>query len=113
MSMNRVKELFKKKNKNILSVYFTAGFPELNSTMDILISFEKNGADIVEVGMPFSDPLADGPVIQHSSELALANGMNMDLLFEQTKEMRKQISIPLVLMGYLNPLLQYGVEKFL
>ncbi len=111
--MNRIKELFKKKSKNILSVYFTAGFPVLNSTMDILNSLEKSGVDIVEVGMPFSDPLADGPVIQHSSEVALKNGMNMDLLFEQTKEMRQQISIPLVLMGYLNPFLQYGVEKFL
>jgi tryptophan synthase alpha chain len=111
--MNRIKELFKRKNKNILSVYFTAGFPELNATMKILLALEKNGVDIVEVGMPFSDPLADGPVIQHSSEVALQNGMNLDLLFEQTKAMRKQISIPLVLMGYLNPLLQYGVEKFL
>ncbi len=111
--MNRIKELFKKKDKNILSIYFTAGFPELNSTMAILVALEKNGADMIEVGMPFSDPLADGPVIQNSSEVALKNGMNMDLLFEQTKEMRKQISIPLVLMGYLNPLLQYGVEKFL
>jgi len=111
--MNRIKELFKKKDKNILSVYFTVGFPELNATMEILSSLQKNGADIVEVGMPFSDPLADGPVIQHSSEVALSNGMNMDLLFDQTKDMRKQISIPLVLMGYLNPLLQYGVEKFL
>ena len=111
--MNRIKELFKKKDKNILSVYFTAGFPELNTTMEILSSLQKSGVDVVEVGMPFSDPLADGPVIQHSSEVALSNGMNMDLLFEQTKEMRKQISIPVVLMGYLNPLLQYGVEKFL
>ena len=111
--MNRIKELFETKRKNILSVYFTAGFPTLNSTMEILTSLEKNGADMVEVGMPFSDPLADGPVIQHSSEVALANGMNLDLLFDQTKDMRKQISISLVLMGYLNPLLQYGVEKFL
>jgi tryptophan synthase alpha chain len=111
--MNRLKEVFHKKNKNILSIYFTAGFPELNSTMEILKSLEENGADLVELGMPFSDPLADGPVIQHSSEVALKNGMNLDLMFEQTKEMRKQISIPVVLMGYLNPLLQYGIEKFL
>ena len=111
--MNRIKELFQKKNKNILSVYFTAGFPQLNSTMNILSSLQKNGVDMVEVGMPFSDPLADGPVIQHSSEVALKNGMNLDMLFEQTKDVRKYISMPLVLMGYLNPLLQYGMEKFL
>lgn len=111
--MNRIKDLFEKKNKNVLSVYFTAGFPALNNTMDILSELEKNGVDMVELGMPFSDPLADGPVIQHSSEVALKNGMNLDLLFEQTKEMRKKISMPVVLMGYLNPLLQYGVEKFL
>ena len=111
--MNRIKELFKKKDKDILSIYFTAGFPTLNSTMEVLSSLEKHGANIVEVGMPFSDPLADGPVIQHSSEVALQNGMNLDLLFEQTKDMRKQISMPVVLMGYVNPLLQYGVEKFL
>ena len=111
--MNRIKELFKKQNRNILSIYFTAGFPTVDSTMDILESLEKNGVNMVEVGMPFSDPLADGPVIQRSSEIALANGMNMDLLFEQTKNLRDKISIPLVLMGYLNPLLQYGVEKFL
>ncbi|HKC68666.1 MAG TPA: tryptophan synthase subunit alpha, partial [Bacteroidia bacterium] len=90
-----------------------AGFPSLNSTMDILLSLQNNGVDMIEVGMPFSDPLADGPVIQHSSEVALKNGMNLDLLFEQTKYVRKQINVPLVLMGYLNPLLQYGVEKFL
>jgi len=112
-NMNRVRDLFERKSKNVLSIYFTAGFPELNGTMDILLSLERNGVDMVELGMPFSDPLADGPVIQHSSEVALKNGMNMDLLFEQTKEMRKQVSIPVVLMGYLNPLLQYGVEKFL
>jgi tryptophan synthase alpha chain len=111
--MNRIKELFKKKPKNILSIYFTAGFPVLNSTMEILSSLEKNGADMVELGMPFSDPLADGPVIQHSSEVALQNGMNLDLLFEQTKNMRQHIIMPVVLMGYVNPLLQYGVEKFL
>ncbi|MEO8760901.1 MAG: tryptophan synthase subunit alpha [Bacteroidia bacterium] len=111
--MNRIKELFKKKSKNILSIYFTAGFPKLNSTMEILSSLEKNGADMIELGMPFSDPLADGPVIQHSSEIALQNGMNLDLLFEQTKNMRQHITMPVVLMGYVNPLLQYGVEKFL
>lgn len=94
-------------------MYFTAGFPALNDTMPILQGLQDNGVDMVELGMPFSDPLADGPVIQHSSEVALRNGMNLDLLFEQTKDMRKRITIPVVLMGYLNPLLQYGVEKFM
>jgi tryptophan synthase alpha chain len=111
--VERIKKLFERKNRNVLSIYFTAGFPALNGTMDILSSLEKNGVDMVELGMPFSDPLADGPIIQNSSEIALQNGMNIDLLFEQTKEMRKHISMPVVLMGYLNPLLQYGVEKFL
>ncbi|HTA63402.1 MAG TPA: tryptophan synthase subunit alpha [Bacteroidia bacterium] len=111
--MNRIKDLFKRKNKNILSVYFTSGFPELSSSMEILKQLEESSVDMVELGMPFSDPLADGPVIQHSSEVALQNGMNMDLLFEQTTELRKHISIPVILMGYFNPLLQYGIEKFL
>lgn len=111
--MKRIESLFSKKKKNVLSVYFTAGYPELNSTMLLLNELEKNGADMIELGMPFSDPLADGPVIQHSSEVALRNGMNLDLLFEQTKKMRETVSIPVVLMGYVNPLLQYGVEKFL
>ncbi|HXD93810.1 MAG TPA: tryptophan synthase subunit alpha, partial [Bacteroidia bacterium] len=111
--MNRIKDLFKEKSKDVLSIYFTAGFPKLNSSMEILKQLEQSGVDMVEFGMPFSDPLADGPVIQHSSEVALQNGMNMDLLFEHTKEFRKQISVPVILMGYLNPLLQYGVEKFL
>ena len=111
--MNRIKDLFKAKDKNILSVYYTAGFPTLDSTMEILGLLQEYGADVVELGIPFSDPLADGPVIQHSSKVALKNGMNMDMLFEQTKSMREKISIPVVLMGYLNPLLQYGAEKFL
>ncbi|MGZ3862547.1 MAG: tryptophan synthase subunit alpha [Bacteroidia bacterium] len=109
--MSRIKKAFEK--KDILSIYFTAGFPKLDSTMEILKELQKSGVDMIELGMPFSDPLADGPVIQHSSEVAIKNGMNLDLLFEQTKEMRKEISIPVVLMGYLNPVLQYGVEKFL
>lgn len=111
--MNRIETVFKNKNKEIISIYCTAGFPKLNSTMDILRALQKNGADMVELGIPFSDPLADGPVIQHSSEIALRNGMNLDLLFEQTREMRREINIPVVLMGYLNPILQYGFERFL
>lgn len=111
--MSRIKKLFKEKEREVLSVYFTAGFPALGSTMDILSALQNSGADIVELGMPFSDPLADGPVIQHSSEIALKNGMNMDVLFEQTKNMRENITMPVVLMGYLNPVLQYGMERFL
>jgi tryptophan synthase alpha chain len=111
--MSRIKEIFNRKKKGILSVYFTAGYPSLNDTMTILEGLETRGVDMVELGMPFSDPLSDGPVIQRSSEKALSNGMNLDLMFQQTEKMRTKISIPVVLMGYLNPLLQYGVEKFL
>lgn len=108
---NRLNETFSHK-KNILSVYFTAGFPNLNDTCTIIEELEKAGADIIEIGIPFSDPLADGPVIQQSSEIALRNGMSIALLFEQIKDIRNKVSIPLVLMGYLNPVLQYGIEKF-
>jgi tryptophan synthase alpha chain len=111
--MKRIQELFKSREKDILSIYFTAGYPVRDDTMGILAALQEGGADLVELGMPFSDPLADGPVIQHSSEVAIKNGMNLDLLFEQTRAMRTSIKIPVVLMGYVNPLLQYGVEKFL
>ena len=109
---NRITALFKRKDKNILSIYFTAGYPELNDTQKIINQLEKSGADLVEIGMPFSDPVADGPVIQQSSEIALKNGMTIHLLFKQLKEIRKNVSIPLILMGYLNPVLQYGIEDF-
>lgn len=109
---NRITALFKRKDKNILSIYFTAGYPGLNDTQTIISELEKSGADLVEIGMPFSDPVADGPVIQQSSEIALRNGMTIHLLFEQLKEIRKSVSIPLILMGYLNPVMQYGVEDF-
>ena len=109
---NRITSLFKRKDENILSIYFTAGYPELNDTLEIIIQLEKSGADLVEIGMPFSDPVADGRVIQQSSETALKNGMTVHLLFDQLKEIRKKVSIPLILMGYLNPVLQYGVEDF-
>jgi tryptophan synthase alpha chain len=109
---NRINSLFEKKDKNILSVYFTAGFPNLNDTVQIIQELEKNGVDLIEIGMPFSDPTADGPTIQHTSEVALKNGMNVKLLFEQLKEIRKTVKIPLVLMGYFNPVLQFGVEEF-
>ena len=111
--MNAINILFKEKKENILSVYFTAGFPNLNDTNTIISELEKNGVDLIEIGMPFSDPLADGPTIQRSSEIALANGMTIKLLFEQIKNFRNKTSeIPLIMMGYLNPVLQYGVEKF-
>ena len=109
---NRITSLFERKDKNILSIYFTAGYPELNDTAAIISELEKSGADLIEIGMPFSDPVADGPVIQHSSEIALRNGMTIHLLFEQLTEIRKSVTIPLILMGYLNPVMQYGIEKF-
>lgn len=109
--MNRINKLFTEK-KNILSIYYTAGFPNLNDTVTILKSLEKAGADIVELGMPFSDPLADGPTIQDSSLVALNNGMSIKVLFEQLKDVRKEVTIPIVLMGYINPVHKFGIEKF-
>ena len=111
--MNRIDKLFKEKQNNILSVYFTAGHPELELTCEIIRQAEKNGVDMIEIGMPFSDPLADGPVIQHSSQIALKNGMSLNKLFEQLKDIRKDVQIPLLLMGYLNPVYRYGIERFL
>lgn len=110
--MNRIEQLFSQKKK-ILNIYVTAGFPQLNDTVTIVKELEKSGVDLVELGMPYSDPLADGPVIQHSSSVALANGMKLSLLFEQIREIRKTSSIPLVLMGYFNQLMRYGVDEFL
>ena len=99
-------------NKKLLSIYFTAGFPKLVDTVEIIQQLEKNGVDFVEIGLPFSDPLADGPTIQKSSEKALRNGMTTNLIFEQLKNIRDTVSIPLILMGYFNPVLQFGVENF-
>jgi tryptophan synthase alpha chain len=110
--MNRIEKMFSEKNKNILNVYCTAGYPHLESTKDVLHALQKHGADMVEIGMPYSDPLADGPVIQQSSMTALQNGMTITKLFEQLKDCRKSFHLPLVLMGYLNPVMQYGIEKF-
>ena len=110
--MNRIEKLFSEKKKNILSVFFTAGFPALNSTKVIAKTLEEAGVDMIEIGIPFSDPIADGPTIQASNRIALENGMSVKLLLEQVKEIRKEVSIPIILMGYLNPVLQYGVEKF-
>lgn len=110
--MSRLADLFKQKSERVLNVYCTAGYPHLNSTMEVIVSLQKNGADIIELGMPYSDPLADGEVIQSSSNIALANGMTIDTLFEQLRSMRQTIHIPVVLMGYMNPILQYGFEAF-
>lgn len=110
--MSRIQELFKRKNKDVLNVYCTAGYPELGSTRRIMKALQQSGVDLIELGMPYSDPLADGPVIQSSGSRALANGMTIDTLFEQLKDFRKEITVPVVLMGYMNPVLQYGFEKF-
>lgn len=109
--MNRIKQLLQD-DKKILSIYFTAGFPELNDTVSILEKLQEAGADLVEIGLPFSDPLADGPTIQQSSTRALKNGMNTRVLFTQLKDIRKRVHIPLVIMGYFNPILQFGFEAF-
>ncbi len=109
--MNRINQKLAE-NQKILSLYFTAGYPELNDTVSILQEFEKSGVDLVEIGLPFSDPLADGPAIQESSTKAIANGMTTKLLFEQLKNVRKTVKIPLIIMGYFNPMLQFGIENF-
>ncbi len=109
--MNRIQKALGQ-NKKLLSLYFTAGYPAINDTMSILTQLQDSGVDMVEIGLPFSDPLADGPTIQASSTAALHNGMTTALLFEQLKDVRETIHIPLILMGYFNPMLQYGVEKF-
>lgn len=110
--MNRINQLFAGNSKNILSIYFTAGHPELNLTVELIQTLEKNGVKMIEIGMPFSDPLADGPVIQQSAQKSLANGMNLKVLFQQLKDIRKTVNIPLLLMGYLNPVMYYGMENF-
>jgi tryptophan synthase alpha chain len=110
--MKRIKELFQKKQQGVLNVYCTAGYPQLSSTVDVMKCLQANGADLIELGMPYSDPLADGPVIQASSTKALQNGMTISKLFDQLKDFRNEVEVPVVLMGYLNPLLQYGFEKF-
>jgi tryptophan synthase alpha chain len=110
--MSRLQALFERKDKRVLNVYCTAGFPRFDSTLTVVAALQDSGADIIELGMPYSDPLADGPVIQQSSGVALANGMTIAGLFGQLREMRPQIHIPVILMGYLNPVLQYGFEQF-
>jgi tryptophan synthase alpha chain len=109
---NRIKDVFASNNNGILSMYYTAGFPALNDTSIIAEALEKAGADIIEIGIPYSDPVADGPTVQQSNTHALKNGMRLSLLIEQVKLIRKKVSIPIILMGYINPVLQYGIEKF-
>ncbi|OUR99303.1 tryptophan synthase subunit alpha [Flavobacteriales bacterium 33_180_T64] len=109
--MNRIQQKLKE-DKKLLSIYFSAGFPNLNDTVAIIKNLEKSGVDMIEIGLPFSDPLADGPTIQASSTQALKNGMTTEVLFNQLKDIRKTVSIPLIIMGYFNPILQYGVEAF-
>lgn len=109
---NRIQQLFSASPANLLSVFYTAGYPALGDTVSIAVALESAGADIIEIGIPFSDPVADGPVIQESNHVALGNGMNLHLLLEQVREIRKTVDLPIVLMGYLNPVLQYGVDNF-
>lgn len=110
--MNRINQLFSTKQKDILSIYFYAGFPTLEGTASTIKVLEKKGINMIEIGIPFSDPMADGPVIQHAATRALKNGMTLKLLFDQLKDIRKEVQIPLVLMGYLNPIMQYGFKDF-
>ena len=109
--MNRIQTKLQE-DKKILSIYFTAGYPDLDDTVKIIQDLEKNGVDLIEIGLPFSDPLADGPTIQDSSTQALKNGMTTEILFDQLKAIRESVNIPLIIMGYFNPMLQYGVEAF-
>lgn len=109
--MNRINQKLQE-NKKLLSIYFTAGYPNVNDTVSIIEQLEKSGVDMIEIGLPFSDPLADGPTIQESSTIAIQNGMTTQLLFEQLKNIRNKIQIPLIIMGYFNPIMQFGVEKF-
>lgn len=109
--MNRIDRLFQSGKKDILSIFFTAGFPKLDSTMEIITTLDAEGVDLLEIGVPFSDPMADGPVIQHSNQVALENGMSQKVLFEQLKDVRKHTDMPLLFMGYINPTLQYGFEN--
>lgn len=109
--MNRINQKLQE-DKKLLSIYFTAGYPNLDDTVKVIQDLEESGVDLIEIGLPFSDPLADGPTIQDSSTRALNNGMHTELLFEQLNDVRKTVSIPLIIMGYFNPVFQYGVEAF-
>ena len=109
--MNRINQKIQE-DKRLLSIYFTAGYPSINDTASLIHNLEKNDVDMIEIGLPFSDPLADGPTIQASSTQSLKNGMTTDVLFNQLKDIRKTVNIPLIIMGYFNPMFQYGVEAF-
>lgn len=110
--MNRIETLFEQKKENILSIYYTAGYPDLEDTTKVLQYLQEAGADLIEIGIPFSDPVADGPTIQESNQVALKNGMSVKKLLQQLGNIRESIDIPILLMGYLNPIMQYGVEAF-
>ena len=110
--MNRIDQLFQQKKENILSVYFTAGYPQLDDPIRVMQALEKEGVEMLEIGVPFSDPMADGPVIQASGTQALLNGMSVKTLFSQLEDVRTTVTIPLILMGYLNPILQFGFEAY-
>jgi tryptophan synthase alpha chain len=110
---NKLTALFQAKNKNLLNVYCTAGFPKKESTAEVLLALQKSGVDMIEIGMPYSDPIADGPVIQESNMIAIANGMTIELLFKQLKAVQRNIKVPLILMGYLNPVMQYGIAALI
>lgn len=110
--MNRIHYLFNTKQDRVLSIYFTAGFPKLEDTIPVMEAIEAGGADIIEIGIPYSDPIADGPTIQESNMIALENGMSMKKLFDQLKGFRAKVHLPVVLMGYLNPIMQFGMEEF-
>lgn len=112
--MNRIAKKFQEKGskEKLMSLFITAGYPDLESTVDLIVGFEKNGADMIELGMPFSDPLADGPTIQYSSDVAIEKGISIDKIMDMVAEIRKYSEIPIILMGYMNPVLRYGVAKF-
>ncbi|MDR1340882.1 MAG: tryptophan synthase subunit alpha [Prevotellaceae bacterium] len=110
--MNRISKLFNEKQRGILSIYFTTGYPHFDDTLTIIKELEARGADMIEIGIPFSDPMADGPVIQQSGAAALNNGMSLKKLFAQLENIRDEVSIPLIMMGYLNPVMQFGLESF-
>ncbi len=112
--MNRIEQTFKNKaaDEKLMSLFITPGYPDLESTVDLVLGMEKNGADLIELGMPFSDPLADGPTIQYSSEVAIKNGISIDKIFEMVVDIRQKSEIPIILMGYMNPVLRYGVKEF-
>ena len=110
--LNRINQLFQDSPKNLLSIYFCAGCPTLDGTADVIRALERNGVSMIEIGIPFSDPMADGIVIQNAATRALHNGMSLRLLFEQLRDIRRDVRIPLILMGYLNPIMQFGFEAF-